>query len=106
MLCHRTISSSFPSFASVQHSYLFHCSRQNVTKTRKKTKSYHRILGAIFLEGSESSEIPHHQGLAIKKIPKNRKNAKKSVIFSSENPGFAAKTPKKRPFFAVSTFFW
>jgi hypothetical protein len=42
------------------------------------------------------------QRLATFKISKNRKNSKANSFFISRNIDFAAKTPQKRPLFAVS----
>jgi hypothetical protein len=70
---------------------LFQLSRDDFTKTRKKTKTYGRFSGTIFLEGVESAEIPRHQRLARQKIPKKRKSACENVIFFSRNPRLPAK---------------
>jgi len=57
----------------------------------------------IFLEGHKSMVIPDWQRLATRKIIKNHKNTKKSVIFFRADLRFSAKTPKKRACFSVST---
>jgi len=82
---------------------IFYSHAINPTISAQKQKTYGRLLGMIFLEGHESMLDTASQWLATRKIIKNRKNTKKSVIlFGAEGP-FSAKTPQKRPVFCVST---
>ena len=84
---------------------LFQLSCDDFTKTRKRPKTYGRFLGTIFLREVESAEVTRHQQFARQKNSKKQKSACENVIFFRRKPRFSAKTPKKRPFFAVSTSF-
>jgi hypothetical protein len=57
----------------------------------------------IFFGGWESMVMSALQRLATQKISKNGKNSKANSIFIFQNIDLAAKTPKKRPVFSVST---
>jgi hypothetical protein len=70
---------------------LFQHSRGDITRSRGITKTYRRLFGTIFFGGVASVEHPQLQPLAGHKIPKNRKNTKKSVFFLERPPGFSAK---------------
>jgi len=94
-----------PALRDPSRAELFQCSRGHITRTLKNQKTYRRFSGTIFFGEVELVEHPQLQPLAGHKIPKNRKNTKKSVIFLERPPRFSAKSPQKRPFFAVSTFF-
>src|ERR1700733_15797235 len=43
---------------------LFQYSRNNLTKTRKKPKTYGSVLGVIFLGGVRALQVPSHQRFA------------------------------------------
>jgi len=58
---------------------------------RKNQKTYGRFLGMIFGGGCKSAFVLERQGFAEPKIPKKRKNVKKSVKYFSGDPRFSAK---------------
>jgi hypothetical protein len=59
----------------------------------KNRKTYGRFLGMIFLEGSGCAFVLARQLVATPKIPKSRKNTKKSVKYFRRTPCFSAKEP-------------
>jgi hypothetical protein len=65
----------------------------------KKRKTYGRFLGTIFFEGVWRTLVVAMQWVATQKIPKKRKNAKKSVKYFSRNPCLAAKMGSFAPCF-------
>ena len=67
----------------------------------KDQKTHGGFSGTIFFGGAGSPHVAHNQRLAMAKIPKNRKNAKKSVKYFPRDPRFVRKRPKKHPFFSV-----
>jgi hypothetical protein len=69
------------------------------TPNRKNQKTYRRLFGMIFLEGSESMVVAPLQRLATQKILKKRQKSKANSFFVSRNIDLAAKTPQKRPVF-------
>jgi hypothetical protein len=73
------------------------------TITLNNPKTYGRLLGTIFFGGVESVEHPQFQPLAGHKIPKNRKNTKKSVFFLERPPRFSAKQARFRGVFNCQT---
>jgi hypothetical protein len=87
-----------PALRDPSRAELFQCSRGHITRTLKNQKTYRRFSGTIFFGEVELVEHPQLQPLAGHKIPKNRKNTKKSVIFLERPPGFLPNRPKKGPF--------
>jgi len=77
--------------------------RDDFTSVAKNQKTYRRLFGMIFFEGSEPMLATALQSFATQKIPKNHQNSKANSIFISRNIGLAAKTPRKKPVFSVST---
>jgi hypothetical protein len=55
------------------------------------TKTYGRFSGTIFFGGLRFTQVPGQEWLASPKIPKNRKNTRKNVIFFERTPRFSAK---------------
>jgi hypothetical protein len=45
----------------------------------RNPKTYRRILGMIFFGGVEAAVVAEKQEFAAEKVPKKRKNAKKSA---------------------------
>jgi hypothetical protein len=76
------------------------------TAVCENQKTYRRLFGMIFFEGSESMLHPCLQCLATFKISKKRQKSKANSFFVSRNIDLAAKTPQKRPVFSVSTKTW
>jgi hypothetical protein len=64
----------------------------NLTRSAQNRKTYGRVLGMIFLEGHRSMVVIAWQRLATRKIFKNRKNTKTSVILFRAEGHFSAKT--------------
>jgi hypothetical protein len=71
----------------------------------KTQKPYGRFFGAIFLGGVESVEHPQLQPLAGRKIPKNRKNTKKSVFFLERPPPVFLPDGPQKSLFLLSVRF-
>jgi hypothetical protein len=84
-LCRRVSPSPFP----VE---LFHRSWADYGTSRNKQKTFHRFSGTISFGGVGLLLVVGGQWLATEKIPKNRKNAKKSAKYFPWDPGFSAKT--------------
>src|ERR1700733_6032280 len=78
-------------------------SRGDIGTVRKKRKTYGRFLGMIFFEGVWQAVVLARQRLAMRKIQKKRKNAKKSVKYFPRNPHFAAKRARFTPHFDKPT---
>jgi hypothetical protein len=66
---------------------------ENPTRNAKNQKTYRRLFGMIFLEGSLSMLITALQRLATWKILKNRQNSKANSFFIFRNIDLPAKTP-------------
>jgi len=60
--------------AALSRIVLFPLSHHDFTKTRKKTKTYHRFLGMFFFGGVKPTQVASHKVLATEKISKNRKS--------------------------------
>jgi hypothetical protein len=76
-----------------------------MTQLPKNKKPTEGFQARFFGEAQILWKILTCNNLRNEKALKSWKNAKKSVFLMAQNACFAAKTPKKRPFFAVSTFF-
>jgi hypothetical protein len=61
---------------TIDHGYDF-------TPVLKNQKTYRRLFGTIFFEGSESMLVAALQLFATQKIPKNHKKSKANSIFVS-----------------------
>jgi hypothetical protein len=68
------------------------------TPSCEKRKTYGRFLGAIFLEKVGSALVIERQWVALQQIPKNRKNAKKSVKYFPSDLRFSSEDTLLRRF--------
>ena len=82
-----------------------HNGRDDATKRESTKISLGRFLGTIFWGGVESVENPQLQPLAGRKIPKNRKNTKKSVFFLERPPPVFLPDGPQKSLFLLSVRF-
>src|ERR1700722_16552944 len=73
----------------IDHGYDF-------TPVRRNQKTYRRLFGMIFLEGSESMVVVYLQWLATLKILKNSKNTKAKYHFYFAKHRFSCQNPLKK----------